>query len=307
MPQTLSQAHAQRFIQHRYGDRVGELTLVGAGEWSTAYAFTLDGRELVARFGAYGEDFVKDRAMARHSSDELPIPAVVELGEAPGGFFIIAQRVRGQFLDDLDEVGMRAVLPALLAALDTVRDIDIADTTGFGGWSPDGVAPHRSWAESLLSITQERSGRLHGWRDALEGSPTGSAPFDAGVEVLRSLAPRLPERRQLIHQDLLNRNVLVSGARLSAVLDWGNSLYGDGLYDLAWLLFWWPWYPAWSGIDIHAIIAAHLKSRSHEVAEVELRLRCYQIHIGLDSQSYNAFTGRWANLAAVAEQTTALL
>ena len=42
--------------------------------------------------------------------------------------------------------------------------------------------------------------------------------------------------RHVIHGDLLNRNILVDGERINAVLDWGNALYGDHLYDAAWLL-----------------------------------------------------------------------
>jgi thiamine kinase-like enzyme len=39
----------------------------------------------------------------------------------------------------------------------------------------------------------------------------------------------------LVHSDLLHYNVLVAADRVTAVLDWGSSLYGDFLFDLAWL------------------------------------------------------------------------
>jgi aminoglycoside phosphotransferase (APT) family kinase protein len=65
------------------------------------------------------------------------------------------------------------------------------------------------------------------------------------ASALRELAPRGPPPRQLIHSDLLYRNVLIQGNVLTAVLDWGNAMYRDGLYDLAWLLYWWRWFPAW--------------------------------------------------------------
>ncbi|HEX3812328.1 MAG TPA: phosphotransferase [Mycobacteriales bacterium] len=309
MPEKLPQSQAQQFVRDRYGDRAGALTLVGAGEWSQAYAFTLDGRELVVRFGGYVADFRKDRLMAGYSSAGLPIPRVVELGEAPGGFFVVAQRAHGQFLDDLDAAGFRAALPALLSALDSARDIDVSGTTGYGGWQPDRTAPHQSWADTLLHGFQDQPGsRTHGWRARLEDSPTGAGPFDQGLAAMRSLVRSCPDGRQIIHGDLLNRNVLVDGGRVSAVLDWGNSMYGDGLYDLAWLLFWQPWYPAWHEVDLHGIIDEHLEARpAAERAGLDERLRCYQVHIGLDSQTYNAFTGRWDNLAQVTEQTLALL
>jgi hygromycin-B 4-O-kinase len=100
--------------------------------------------------------------------------------------------------------------------------------------------------------------------------------------------------------------VLVQGAAVTAVLDWGNSMYGDSLYDLAWLLYWWPWFPAWREIDIAVIISDHLAAAGAWRDDTAARLRCYQIHIGLDSQAHNAFTGRWQELADNARQTTAL-
>jgi len=295
---------AQRFIESRYGKRAGELSALGAGEWSWAFAFTLDGRRMVARFGRHGEDFAKDTVMAAHSSPGLPIPQVLEVGAATEGFFAISERADGQFLDALDAAGMRRALPALLRALDAARAIDISATMGYGAWSADGSVSHRSWAEALLDIAYDPpDSRTHGWRAALSTSPIGDGPFNAGLEALTSLVRHCPEYRHIIHGDLLNRNVLVSGTKIAAVVDWGNSRYGDGVYDLARLAYWWQWYPIWSAIDIHRKIATHLPDEP----DLDARLRCYQIHIGLDAQAYNAFTGRFDELAINAAQTLALL
>lgn len=307
MTETLPPADAERFIRERYRFRAGRLTPLGAGEWSQAYACTLDGREVVARFGRYGEDFAKDRVMAAHASDRLPIPAIIDIGPAPGGFFAVSRRAHGEFLDQLDGDQMRVVLPRLLAALQRIRAVDVSSTEGYGGWQPDGWAPHRSWRDALLSVTRDGSERrTHGWRAALEASPTGAGPFDAAVEALETLAARCPDKREIIHGDLLNRNVLVQDGEITAVLDWGNSMYGDGLYDLAWLLYWWPWYPAWRGVDVRAIIDAHLTATAGDQINLDERLRCYQVHIGLDGQAYNAHTKRWDELARTAERTLAL-
>ncbi len=56
---------------------------------------------------------------------DLAVPRVVELGETGSGYFVVSERARGDFLDELDGVGMRAVLPRLLAALDAIRGIDV--------------------------------------------------------------------------------------------------------------------------------------------------------------------------------------
>jgi hygromycin-B 4-O-kinase len=308
VPDARALADAEDFVRRRYGSRASGLTPLGAGGWSRAYAFTLDGRDLVVRFGAYGEDFAKDQRMADFSSALLPIPAVLELGEAPGGFFAVSRRAYGDFLDELDSDGMRAVLPRLLTALRAAWRIDLSTTDGYGGWRSDGSAPHASWRDALLDITLSRPNpRLQGWREALETSPTGAGPFDAGAAALRTLVDKCPEDRQLIHNDLLNRNILVRGGEITAVLDWGNSMYGDGAYDLALLSYAWPWYPRWSDIDIEGVITEHMAAVGENLPNLDDRLRCCQVHIALDAQAYTAFIGRWDDLAAHAWRTMTLI
>lgn len=134
---------------------------------------------------------------------------------------------------------MCAVLPCLMNVLDAIRGTDVTASRGYGIWAPDGAAPRRSWPEALLNISDDRA-RVAGWRKALETAPAAAAAFDIGYAKLRSLAGLLPGARHLIHGDLLNRNVLVRGSPVSAVLDWGNAMYGYWLYDAAWLIYWWP-------------------------------------------------------------------
>ena len=297
---------ARPFIERHYGARAGAMTPLTGGEWSQAYALTLDGRDVVVRFGAHGEDYAKDRRMAGHCSDLLPIPAVLEMGEGPGGSFVVSERAYGDFLEELDADGMHNVLPRLLDALGAARHIDLSSTNGYGGWGAAGSAPHASWRDALLDITRPRE-RLRGWREALETSQTGAGPFDTAAAVLPTLVEQCPEARQVIHNDLLHRNVLVQGGEISAMLDWGNSMYGDGVYDLALLVYWWPWFPRWDSIDIASIIAGHLEAAGERLPDLDDRLRCYQVHIGLDAQAYNAFTGRWDELAINARRTLALI
>ena len=84
-----------------------------------------------------------------------------------------------------------------------------------------------------------------------------SGLFESGLSRLPHLVDACPEQRFLVHGDLLNYNVLVSTCAVSAVIDWGCSLYGDFLYDVAWLAFWAPWYPAWTGVDFATEAARH--------------------------------------------------
>lgn len=300
----LDDALAAAFLADRFHGDAGAVSPVGQGEWSKAYTFCRAGAEYVIRFSALREDFAKDRLAARYASRDLPIPRVIELGEAFGGFYAISERMPGGYLDELDEVRMRAILPSLFAALDAARHVDLSASTGYGAWDADRTAPHTSWRAALLDVAIDRpTDRTHGWRKRLASSPTGSGPFDKALARLQSLVDACPDERHLLHCDLLHYNVLVLGDRISAVIDWGCSTYGDFLYDLAWFLYWWPWYPAWHAIDFRSEAVRHYRSIGLDVPHLEERLRCYEVHIGLDAQAYSAFTGRWADLEATARRT----
>ena len=300
----VTEARAEAFLRDRFGREAGGVEAVVQGEWSQAYAFSRGDRELIIRFSALVEDFAKDRLAAGYSSPELPIPRVVEIGEAFGGYFAISERARGDYLDALDERRMRELLPALFRALDTARLADLSASRGYGGWRADGTAPHATWRDALLEVAEDRpTDRIRGWRARLAQSPTGLGPFEEAFERFRCLLAYAPADRHLIHSDLLNHNALVAGDRFTAVFDWGCSMYGDFLYDVAWFSFWSDWFPAWRGIDFVAEAARHYQSIGLDVPGFECRVRCYELHIGLAHFAYNAFKGRWDDLESVTSKT----
>ena len=267
------------------------------GEWSVAYSVKTANQDLVARFSAWDEDFEKDAYAARYSSTALPVPPILEWGPALDGFFAIAQRVSGEHIDGLDETRMRRVLPSLFAALDAMRAVDLADASGYGLWRADGRTSHSSWRGWLLGFVNEPATRgAPGWRELLQGRPIERRAFEEGSERLVQLVKPCPEVRHLFHDDLINRNVLIDGDLISAVLDWGSSKYGDFLYDIANLAFYTPWFPAWRNIDFAAEALAHYDSIGLAVPQFAERLKCYTLRIALDGIAYSAFRKRWSEV-----------
>ncbi len=292
-----------QFLRDRFGS-AAQVAVMRPGEWSAAYSVKTADADLVARFSVYDEDFEKDAYAARYSSTALPIPEINEWGPALEGFYAVAPRMPGQYIDGLDDARMRRVLPSLFAAMDAMRAVDLPAASGYGGWRADGSTTHRGWREWLLGFVDQPATRgAPGWRELLEDSPTSLAAFGEGYARLRERVDHCPEDRHLIHDDLINRNVLVEGNRVSAVLDWGSSTYGDFLFEVAILVFYQPWFSAWRNIDFASEARAHYDAIGLDVPHFDERLSCYTLRIGLDDMAYSAFRKRWEKVAETTRRT----
>jgi hygromycin-B 4-O-kinase len=203
---------------------------------------------------------------------------------------------------------MRAVLPSLFAALDAMRAVDLSRVSGYGGWRADGRTQAPTWRARLLGVGTDPGTRgAKSTREMLAGIPIGLSSFEAGYARMRDLVGFCPEERHLIHDDLINYNVLVVGDRISAVLDWGSSTYGDFLYDLAKLVFYQPWYPAWLAIDFAAEARAHYERIGVAVPHFDERVLCYALRIGIGDMGYNAYRKRPQRIADNAARVVQLL
>lgn len=300
-------ARVRAFLAEHLGASPNSIEAIRPGEWSRVYAVRRGSEELVVRFSRYRDDFERDRAVANWGGLGLPVPPVREIGEALGLAYAVTPRVAGEFLETLCEARTRAVLPSLFSVLDAARGIDLSSETGFGGWTVAGGGSHATWREVLLEREALPSERCVGWRERLAALPASLAAFNEAQGMMRELVTVCPEDRHLIHDDLVNRNVLVSGDRVTAVLDWGSSKFGDPLYDIASLLFWSPWSPGWSDIDVLAEAARHYDAIGFLVPDLEARVRCYAVHIGIGGIAYNVWKGpeRADDLARVTRRTLA--
>ena len=128
MRQPVGLGEAAGFLAERYAGQARDVAELGGGDWSRAFSFRLDGRDLVARFGQYGEDFARDQQAMALSGPDLPVPRVLETGGALGGAYAISERCFGEFLETLDAARWRRLLPALLRGLDALRDAPALDT-----------------------------------------------------------------------------------------------------------------------------------------------------------------------------------
>lgn len=290
----VSESEAREFLVARYGavDRLGPL---GGGSWTSAYGFSHAGRPLVVRFGAHKDWFEADRAATAYASPELPVPDVLEIGDAFAGAYAISLRCFGKKLEDVrPEQAAEAgkTLVSLLGAL-------------FKAPKPAGlpvdwhaVRPRRdlTWRDWLRRrIIDDPHQETHGWRELIRSEPDLDRLFRAGEARFGELLDACPERRDLIHGDLLNANVLVSqdASRLNAIFSWKLSVRGDFMFEVAWCSFCAIWYPGIAAIDLWGLIHGEpsMQSDPMSLLDIAYRHHCYELNIGLGALAWNAWIG----------------
>jgi aminoglycoside phosphotransferase (APT) family kinase protein len=288
-----------------------DLEPLAGGAWSSAWAYRTAGEELVVRFGQEASWYEADRIAMTFAGPDLPVPEVREVGTTPSGrAYAISVRRHGRFLEDtpVEQAGaITSTLTRLLIALYRVPAGPDAPVV----WHQAGP-PAASWREFLLAGLTDDSGRLvHGWSAALATDQELAALAAAAAGRIRALMDACPERRDLVHGDLLHGNVLISpdARRVEAVLSWKCSVRGDFLFDVAWCSFWAPFHPG--------IAAAHplsgllqapaVRAEPGALLDASARHHCYELHIGFTHLGWNLWTGDQANLAATARRLAEVL
>lgn len=217
------------FLVQHHGAPVDDLEPISGGFWSAAYGYVGEGRRLVLRLGTVTEGFVADWSAMAFTGPDLPVPKVLDIGEALGVSFAISERHDGRFLEttEVDEIDVAG--PALLRLLHALRAV------------PPAERPDAGWRWRVVaSLLDDPTSRTAGWRATLAADAPRDRLFRACEQRVGELVDACPERRDLIHGDLLHKNVLMAddAARINAVFSWKCSERGDFLYDTAWCTFW---------------------------------------------------------------------
>jgi hypothetical protein len=114
----ITASETEQFLQEKYGCGIAEVTHIGEGGWSLAFAFVLEGARHVIRWSDAADNFERDAVAARFTSNDLPIPPITEIGRGLQTYFAISPFVSGNYLEALSAAELENTLPSLLKMLD---------------------------------------------------------------------------------------------------------------------------------------------------------------------------------------------
>ncbi|MFA7192182.1 MAG: aminoglycoside phosphotransferase family protein [Candidatus Paceibacterota bacterium] len=292
----IDQSLVLSFLRENFDAEIKELEFLKGGESSQAFAFNSKGMDLVARVNKGARSFYKDEYASKYfTKSTLPIPEIIETVKFDDIHFLcISKKALGATLNLLNEDEYQKILPELLEILGEISSTDIGDSNGFGKWNNDGVGEFETWKEFVLSVGS------HLDKDKLfENSILEKDVWVKIYSKIEELAEMCPEERYLVHADYGGNNVVSDKENITGILDWGESMYGDFIYDVAWLSFW--------SVRNDPNKNAEQAYRDMNLENFEERLLCYKLRIGLGSLAFFAYSEQKDKYDSIKERTLNLL
>lgn len=290
---TADQGMILSFLKDTFSADVTDFVVIVGGEGSQAYSFRASGDEYILRINKHHTlGFRKDEyAFTHYASPEIPIPKIYKIGNInPDLRFCISEKVEGKIVMAFRGKEAELLQPALFDVLDSIHATDVSATKGYGKWSAEGEGEFASWKEHLLTVDKYAKGGA-GIPSLFETTFLEKDFWDVAHARFVELVAYCPEERFLVHGDYGFNNVLSDGTKITGVIDWENSMYGDFLFDVAWLSFW------SRTVDYQSLYLEHSNKKNGDmntakIKNFEERMLCYKLCIGLVSLSFYAYSGQ---------------
>ena len=213
-----------------------------------------------------------------------PILASGRMGEL---YFAISPKAPGQMLETLSGQEVKQLLPQIITMLDAICHVDVSETHGYGVFDYQGQGFSSSWQNFLSSIAKEEDERDYfgKWYHLFSDTFLERDLFKSIYRRMRSLLNYCPTERYLVHGNYSLSNILAQNGRISAVLDWVDARYGDFVYDIAGLDFWYPW------LGVPEAFLHYYEEHPTNLSFFSERLLCYECYIALIALRFFAHTG----------------
>lgn len=282
-------------IQKVLGSEVEELEAVQSGNIKSLYFYKYRGRDYVIRFSREDKEFkIQNYLYTVLKRRNVPVVEVINIGKYKDLYYSISPKIQGVSLNTIDSVQLQSILPELVKTLYEIHSTDINQTKGYGWLEQEGNGPYSTWREHLEKHFQkEQQGFWSNWYDLFKESFLDYHTFYALYQEMLDLSKYCEGSRYLVHGDFHFGNILTDKERVTGIIDWGNVMYGDFLFDIATIHMQFPQF------QIPNLYKEHYKSQSIQVKNFDERFLCVSLCKGLDSLRFSAKLGRQASYNSI--------
>jgi hygromycin-B 4-O-kinase len=292
----IEQEIVEKFLTEHLQALIQDFAYIAGGEGAQAFSFSTEQGDFVIRVSKHGRNaFYKDQRAFQKFSAEVPIPEVLEIGMLDDVYsFVISRKVSGTTLDKISSEKTKELLPQLFKILDSIHSIDVSNTKGYGKWDKSTVAPYESWKGFIIGGIEKKE-------SLFETTFLKKELWDTTADRIKELLVYCPDERYLIHGDYGFNNILAESGNITGVIDWAESMYGDFLFDIAWLSFW------SRTINYEEESEKYYFNKERKIDNFKERVLCYKLFISLSAFSFYAYSKQEDKFKSVKEKMKLLL
>ena len=258
-----------------------EVVKLAKGWWSSAYSFTSGSNKYVIRINSDDADFKKDKLVSQLlQGSGLPVPNIMALGEYRSFHYAISEWCEGHTM--IDENTNENDVFRLYECLWQLHQFNMSHLPGWKLLDDDEDGEPGGWQAGLLDFQN------HKMDYTIEGlvstGKLSSEVVKKTMNKIESLLSFCGTAKHLLHGDFGFDNALTDGKQITGLIDWAEARLGDFLYDVAFLIF------NSKMINYRKLWLQFLKQKEITIENMNERLLCYQLVIGLNSIAIAAHT-----------------
>ncbi len=247
---------------------------LNGGLVSQTYSFNSINDRYVFQVGNRFEVYEKERWVYRRFHHLLPLREVLAITES-GVAYSISKFIEGTKLFDLNSQEILDVCPVVEKNLEILEAIEMTGQNGYGRFDQTGQAGYPTWEDYIKAVYNEN---IYDW-SALERNGLDSDVVENAIKELKAHINSVSlSKKYLVHGDLGSFNLLAKDGRITGMIDWSLSMYGDHLYDKANILFW--------NEDKLQPLIQRITNRYMSSPQSKEKIYCYMLRIGLE-EIYN--------------------
>lgn len=270
---------------------ITSLMPVEGGQVMRTFAFRMGEQDYIVRFNhdnMLTSNLPKEGYIAHKlASSPVPMPPVLYTGRLDELHFVISPKVPGQMVESLTGQEVEQLMPEIMRILDAIHHVDVSETQGYGVFDYQEMSAVASWRGSLAIIAKEEDERDYfgKWYHLFKDTFLERDLFKEIYRKMRDLLDFCPTERFLVHGNYSLRNILTDHGTITAVLDWVDAKYGDFVFDIAGLDFWYPW------LRVRERFQRYYQDQQVVVPAYGQRMLCYQYYIFLSAIRFYAKAG----------------
>lgn len=227
----ISSTEVQAFSEKHLNNKVEGFTHIQEGKHSDAFSYRTNGQDFIIRINVTDEGFLKDKfAYENFSSSDLIIPKIIEIGEYDKSlFFCISEKVSGETVKEQYGKQDFSSLYIQFITIEKIKTLPInTNDIGSGKWKVGGKTKY----DFDKYFTEICTGGISDWTIFENISYFDKNFVEYLLIQVQKYSSFSINVRELVHGDFGVGNLFMNDGKVSGIIDWAHSFYGDHFWDI---------------------------------------------------------------------------